>query len=83
MVRAKTSTIVLGGKTIKFIKGALHRQLSVPESKKVGIGNMRKIVKAPIGSTVKINTSKKPSFPFKVTALMKRRAQFGLNITTG
>jgi len=83
MVKAKTATIILGGKTITFIKGALHRQLSVPLKNKIGIGNMRRIVKAPIGSTVKINTSTKPSFPFKVTPLMKRRAQFGLNITKG
>ena len=82
MVKALTSTIILGGKAIKFKRGALHRQLSVPLKNKIGIGNMRRIAKAPIGSTVKITTSIKPLFPFKVTKLMKQRAVFGLNIST-
>jgi len=73
-------SIKLGGKTIKFKKGALHRQLKVPESKSIGVTNLKKIKRAKVGSTVRIATSTRADKNFKVTELMKRRAVFGLNM---
>jgi len=80
MVR-KMGTAKLGGKTIKFKKGALHRQLGVPENKTIGVSNMQKIKRAKIGSTVRIPTSTRKNKEFKVTKLLKERAVFGLNIS--
>jgi hypothetical protein len=74
-------SIKLGGKTIKFKKGALHRQLRVPEDKPIGVTNLKKIKRAKVGSTVRIATSTRKNKEFKVTELMKRRAVFGLNIS--
>ena len=75
------ATAVLGGKKIKYKKGALHRQLRVPESKTIGVTNLRKIKRATVGSTVRIPSSTRKNKDFKVTPLMKRRAVFGLNIS--
>ena len=71
----KTETIVLDGKKIRFKKGALHRQLKVPEDEDIGIPNLRKISKGKLGSMVTVKGKK-----FKITSLMKKRATFGLNI---
>ena len=71
----ETETIILGGKKIKFKKGALHRQLKVPEDEDIGISNLRKISKSELGASVTIKGK-----TFKVTPLMKKRAVFGLNI---
>lgn len=75
------ATAVLGGKKIKYKKGALHRQLKVPEDKSIGITNLRKIKRAKVGSTVRIATSTRKNKEFKVTELLKRRAVFGINIS--
>ena len=77
----KTGTAKLGGKTIKFKEGALHKQLKVPENKTIGVSNLKKIQRAKIGSTVRIPTSTRTNKDFKVTELMKKRAVFGLNIS--
>jgi hypothetical protein len=54
--------------------------LAVPEDRNIGLGNMRKIAKAKIGDKVTISTSTRKNKVYKVTKLMKRRAQFGLNL---
>jgi len=74
-VATDMETIKLGGKTIKFKKGALHRQLKIPEDTKIGMNNLNKIIKGEIGSTVMIKGKS-----FKITNLMKKRAVFGKNI---
>jgi hypothetical protein len=72
----KKETIVLNGKKITYKKGALHRQLKIPEDQNIGVANLRKISKSEIGNEVKIKGK-----TFKVTPLMKKRAVFGLNIS--
>jgi hypothetical protein len=73
-------TVTLDGETIKFKKDSLHKMLAVPEDRNIGLGNMRKIAKAKIGDKVTISTSTRKNKVYKVTKLMKRRAQFGLNL---
>lgn len=75
MSKNKTDTIVLDGEKIRFKKGALHRQLKIPESEDIGMSNLNKISKAEIGTMVTIKGKK-----FKVTPLLKKRAVFGKNI---
>jgi len=52
-------------------KGALHRQLGIPEGKKIPTMKLRKIEKAKLGTKVG---------KVKVTKLLKRRAVFALNV---
>jgi len=60
---------------VRFRKGALHRQLGIPEDEDIGNTNLRKIKNAKVGASVKIKGKS-----HKVTALMKRRANLGLNL---
>jgi len=76
MSKNKTDTIVLDGEKIRFKKGALHRQLKIPEDQDIGMANLNKIAKAELGSMVTIKGKK-----FKVTPLLKKRAVFGKNIS--
>lgn len=55
-------------------KGALHKQLGYPEDETIPVKELNKIVKAELDSTVKINGKE-----HKVTALLKKRANFALN----
>ena len=80
MVR-KTETVELGGEKITFKKNALHRQLKVPTNKTIGVGNLKKIKKAALGSMVTISSSSREDKRFKVTPLMKKRAILGLNLS--
>jgi hypothetical protein len=75
-VATEKETIVLDGKKITFKKGALHRQLKVPEDEDIGTSNLRKIARSDVGASVVIKGK-----TFKVTPLMKKRAVFGLNIS--
>jgi hypothetical protein len=52
-------------------KGALHKQLGIPMSKRIPLGLEREIMEARIGNKVRGHT---------VTALLKRRVGFALNI---
>ena len=78
MVKKRTEyeTAMLGGKRVRFKKGALHRQLGIAEDKPIGVANLRKIKRAKTGSSVTIDKKK-----HKVTELLKRRAVFALNIS--
>jgi len=79
--KLQKETVVLDGEKITFKKDALHRQLGVPDDKTIGIGNLRKIKRANVGDTVRITTSSRKNKDFNVTALMKKRATFGLNLS--
>lgn len=75
-VGTEMETIKIGGKTVKFKKGALHKMLKVPLDEDIGVPNLRKIARSETGSSVVIKGK-----TFKVSPLMKRRAVFGLNIS--
>ena len=75
-IGTEMETIKLGGKTIKFKKGALHKMLKVPLDEDIGVSNLRKIARSETGSSVVIKGK-----TFKVSPLMKKRAVFGLNIS--
>ena len=74
-VATEMETIKIDGKTIKFKKGALHRQLKVPEDELIGNPILRRIKKGEIGSSIKVRGK-----TFKITKLMQKRANFGLNM---
>ncbi len=52
-------------------KGALHRQLGIPQDQKIPKSKLRKIVSTPIGRKACGKT---------VSRLLKRRALFALNV---
>ena len=74
-VGTETETIKIGGKTIKFKKGALHKQLKIPLDEDIGNSNLRKIKKGEVGDMVRVKGKM-----FKITSLMKKRATFGLTL---
>jgi hypothetical protein len=51
-------------------KGALHRQLGIPQDKTIGKAKLRKIVATPIG---------KKAYGHTVTRLLKARSNLALN----
>lgn len=54
-------------------RGALSRQLGIPEKKNIPVSWLSKIIKAKIGATVK-NPTRSGKKKVKVTRLLKRRA---------
>jgi len=58
-------------------KGALHRQLGIPEGVKIPVSLLEKIDRAEIGSTI-TNPTKVGKKRIKVTRLLKRRAVLAL-----
>ena len=74
-VGTKMEIIILGGKKVKYRKGALHKQLKIPLDENIGNFNLRKIKKGEVGDMVKIKGK-----TFKITNLMKKRATFGLTL---
>jgi hypothetical protein len=56
-------------------KGALHRQLGIPLHEKIPMYILEHIIKSPLGHTDTIN-----GHPVAVTPLLKKRANFLLNI---
>lgn len=74
-------------KPIRFIqkaklkKGALSRQLKIPEKENIPITLLRKINRTQIGKTV-INPTKKGKKSIKVTRLLKRRSVFATTLKT-
>ena len=65
---AKTPWIKKASRTKN--KGALHRQLGIPQSQKIPKAKLHKIVKTPIGKKVGRHT---------VTLKLKQRANFAIN----
>ena len=59
------------GAANKHTKGALHRQLGIPEGRKIPKAKLHRIMKTPVGQKVGRH---------KVTALLKKRANFALNV---
>ena len=60
-------------------KGALHRQLGIPQDEKIPVTLLKKIKKAKIGETI-TNPTKKGKRKIKVTQLLKRRANLALTL---
>ena len=60
-------------------KGALSRQLGIPERENIPITLLEKIRKAPIGSTIR-NPTKRGKRLIKVTRLLKKRAVLALTL---
>jgi hypothetical protein len=77
----KTMTVYPKPLELHIKKGALSRQLGVPEPKNIPIGFLRAIVATPIGETAK-NPAKLGKSQVTVTKLLKRRAVLALNMKT-
>lgn len=60
-------------KGIKVKKGALSRQLDIPEEDNIPMTLLYAIIKAKVGTTI-INPTKSGKKRIKVTRLLKRRA---------
>jgi hypothetical protein len=58
----------------KIKKGALHKQLGYSEDETIPVKDLKKIMKSEIDDTVTVNKK-----DLKVTALLKKRANFALN----
>ncbi len=63
----------------KIKKGALHKQLGVPEERKIPITLLNKIISAEVGKVIK-NSSKSSKKMIKVTSLLKKRANLAKNL---
>jgi len=63
----------------KSRKGALSRQLGIPEKENIPVTLLRKIVNAAIGDTI-WNPTMKGKRWIKVTKLLKRRANLALTL---
>jgi len=75
MEKDKKGVATLGGKKIVFMKGALHKQLKVPED--------YKFTKSELERLEKINNGKQFDYKgrsFKMTDKLKKRITFGLNL---
>lgn len=70
---AKYQTIVLGSKRIKIKKGALHKQLGIPEDQPIPMALLNKILSSAVGDVVEytVNGEKRR---IKVTPLLLKRA---------
>jgi hypothetical protein len=66
----------------KVKKGALHRQLGVPENEDIPISYLLGIERTQIGKKVTLVNMdmNKPNKIVKVTPLLKHRVQFALNV---
>lgn len=60
-------------------KGALHRQLKIPKSKKIPVKLLKKIVAARAGQTIR-NPTKVGKRRIKVTRKLERRAILALTL---
>jgi len=56
-------------------KGALHRELGIPHGKPIPVGTLRKIEKQKVGTHIRSGGKSRT-----VTPLMKKRANFALNV---
>ena len=62
---------------LKLKKGALHKQLGIPASKKIPVRLLEKIVHANVGDKITYRVGNK-TVTKRVTALLKRRANLAL-----
>jgi hypothetical protein len=60
-------------------KGRFHRQLGIPVKQRIPKTLVKKLVRTPIGNTVR-NPTKTGKRRIKVTRLVKQRANFALNV---
>ena len=63
----------------KLKKGALSKQLSIPEKEDIPMGLLKKIKETPTG-TIMENPMKMGKRHYKVTKLMKRRASLAITL---
>lgn len=63
-------------------KGALHRQLGIPEKQRIPRALIETIVSSETGKVIK-NPTKTGRKRIKVTRLLKRRSLFALNVGYG
>jgi len=66
---------------IDLKKGALSRQLGIPEEKDIPITLLNKIIETPIGKTIR-NPTKRGKRLIRVTPLLKRRAVLAKTLKT-
>lgn len=66
-------------KKIKIKKGALSRQLKIPEKQNIPMTLLNKIIKAKAGDTI-INPTKSGLRKIKVTRLLERRSILARNL---
>lgn len=59
--------------------GTLHKQLEIPENKKIPLALLNKIIKAKAGDTI-TNPSKTGKKKIKVTRLLEQRAILARNL---
>jgi hypothetical protein len=59
--------------------GTLHRQLEIPEDKKIPVSLLNKIISAKAGDVI-VNPSKVGKRKIKVTRLLERRAILARNL---
>jgi len=59
---------------LKIKKGALHRQLGIPEDRKIPVNVLNKILSKDVGEKIKVNGK-----TITVTSLLKKRANFAKN----
>ena len=71
----KKETVELGGEKFKIKKGALHKQLKVPQSYKFNRTELNKINKTELGKSFDFNGKS-----FKMTNLMRDRVTLALNL---
>tara|TARA_Y100000593_G_C4264994_1_gene314277 strand:+ start:948 stop:1226 length:279 start_codon:yes stop_codon:yes gene_type:complete len=71
------TTAKLGGKTIRFKKGALRKQLKVGPKTKLTRAVLGRMKKTPVGSMVTVPGTKRK---MKMTSLMKKRITLGINL---
>lgn len=69
-------------KKFKIKKGALSKQVEIPEKKDIPLTLLRKIVKTKTNEKLK-NPTKSGKKRMKATRLLKKRAQFALNMKVG
>jgi hypothetical protein len=61
-------------------KGALSRQLGVPEDENIPLVYLKDIQRTPIGKTIILSNGIYQHRKIKVTRLLKKRVQFALNV---
>ena len=71
----KKEEITINDEKIKFKKGALHRQLKVPQSYTFSKAELNKIKKIPAGGLFEFKGK-----TFKKTPLLARRVNFALTL---
>tara|TARA_R100000700_G_C3169573_1_gene144300 strand:+ start:1794 stop:2132 length:339 start_codon:yes stop_codon:yes gene_type:complete len=73
--KPKMAEAKLGGETIKFRRGGLHRSLKVPDDYTFKIAELRKLQKIETGKDFKFKGKE-----IKMTPLVKKQLTLGINL---